>query len=411
MVNIEGILLKLFLMGLSLLSSFKLYALTPVKMQPSKLEVKPEQQISPENYHKMIQKHPFQDISQELVNYQVALGPWGPATGMIMQMQQEYKEFQDTLNKKACGEKDLRDGFQRPPRNQGNFGWCYAYAISDYYSYITGEKASAFDVALNMFNEEIDEGNFDKKLSKAAGYYPDRVLRRIFQTGLCYEDDIQSNDINHTISWKGQEKDIGSPGVLGYTEFLNFLANIPHEKSKRQFYLCESQFNMIKQVFTAAEYGDVLNILTFYEKHEIWDELKKLSCKKKIAPPNHEVIAHTKKNNFDTLNLLDKINEQLDSQSGTKAGKPVIIHYDADLPSEESEVTTDNDYNHASLVVGRRTNPNTGQCEYLIRNSWGTDVKDPNEDKDLVTYDNGYYWAPANALLGNLYSVTYTQKK
>ena len=31
--------------------------------------------------------------------------------------------------------------------------------------------------------------------------------------------------------------------------------------------------------------------------------------------------------------------------------------------------------NHASLIIGRRTNPETGSCQFLIRNSWGTACK------------------------------------
>jgi len=37
--------------------------------------------------------------------------------------------------------------------------------------------------------------------------------------------------------------------------------------------------------------------------------------------------------------------------------------------------TTTSTPNHASLIIGRRRNPNTGSCQFLIRNSWGTACK------------------------------------
>ena len=37
--------------------------------------------------------------------------------------------------------------------------------------------------------------------------------------------------------------------------------------------------------------------------------------------------------------------------------------------------TTTTSPNHASLIIGRRRNPQTGACQYLVRNSWGTACK------------------------------------
>ena len=57
---------------------------------------------------------------------------------------------------------------------------------------------------------------------------------------------------------------------------------------------------------------------------------------------------------------------------------------------------------HASVVAGREFNPKTGECEYLIKNSWGRGAK---YDSSLRA-EEGYVWMPKSYLSEGLQSVT-----
>ncbi|MBC7715127.1 MAG: hypothetical protein H7177_17410 [Rhizobacter sp.] len=86
--------------------------------------------------------------------------------------------------------------------------------------------------------------------------------------------------------------------------------------------------------------------------------------------------------------------------------EPVSIGYDIDqilkLPEDESSP-----YPHASTVIGRRQNPNTNQCEYLIKNSWGNEC--PKKSK--IECINGNLWVPEGLLKKSLSEVSFMIKK
>lgn len=58
---------------------------------------------------------------------------------------------------------------------------------------------------------------------------------------------------------------------------------------------------------------------------------------------------------------------------------------------------------HASLIIGRRPNRTGTDCEYLVRNSWGTSCKQYSKDWDC---ESGNIWVDQRALFNNLKSVT-----
>jgi hypothetical protein len=59
---------------------------------------------------------------------------------------------------------------------------------------------------------------------------------------------------------------------------------------------------------------------------------------------------------------------------------------------------------HASLVIGKRPNPKTGKCEFLIQNSWGTDCSAYSKDWKC---DHGKIWVNADVLSKNIQTYSY----
>lgn len=61
---------------------------------------------------------------------------------------------------------------------------------------------------------------------------------------------------------------------------------------------------------------------------------------------------------------------------------------------------------HSSLVVGREFNEKTGECEYLIRNSWGSSCQYYSKS---YRCENGHVWLPGSVLAKGLGYVHYLE--
>jgi hypothetical protein len=57
---------------------------------------------------------------------------------------------------------------------------------------------------------------------------------------------------------------------------------------------------------------------------------------------------------------------------------------------------------HAVLIIGRRKNPTTGTCQYLLRNSWGTSCNNPFSTDVECEQGKGNIWIDANSLASNI---------
>jgi hypothetical protein len=72
------------------------------------------------------------------------------------------------------------------------------------------------------------------------------------------------------------------------------------------------------------------------------------------------------------------------------------------MPEDESSP-----YPHASTVIGRRLNPKTNQCEYLIKNSWGNEC--PKKSK--IECIDGNLWVEKDVLKNSLSAVSFISTK
>lgn len=105
-----------------------------------------------------------------------------------------------------------------------------------------------------------------------------------------------------------------------------------------------------------------------------------------------------------------------------KNGQPIFVTYCADVvPGGRSFVAAygkDDCSGHASLIIGRRKDPKTKACQYLIRNSWG---KTCNRDasKSHFAYhenwdcdqDKGDFWIDQDSLMNATLEVGGVEKE
>lgn len=68
-------------------------------------------------------------------------------------------------------------------------------------------------------------------------------------------------------------------------------------------------------------------------------------------------------------------------------------------------------FRHASLVIGRRINPQTNRCQFLVRNSWGSQCMTGTPRRPVYApewdCDHGNIWVDTDALAKNTYELQY----
>lgn len=98
--------------------------------------------------------------------------------------------------------------------------------------------------------------------------------------------------------------------------------------------------------------------------------------------------------------LKQKIDQEISSK------QPIIISYNGKflLNEKYSKDAPVQRGGHYSLLVGRRFNRQTGQCEYRLKNSWSETCAGYKE-KYQETCENGMAWIPAKDLLPDIEGV------
>lgn len=233
-----------------------------------------------------------------------------------------------------------------PVRNQDSIGWCYAFAAADVLSYKLKKKISAADIAVNYNNNlfTTPAKYVGYKAGSFEGGFPSGALEGALEKGLCLEKDLPSEDNIH-----GEFQDLITViDRVGRDEITS--SSAPN---------CERVYQYSKHVFPNVNTKDLENILRTSTRANFIDRMADHTCKERIKSD----LKVSSPWNFTEGSLGDEIDEQLKNKN------PVILSYDA------TGLTDRRDYSekgmHASVLVGRRFNEQTGQCEYLLRNSWG----------------------------------------
>ncbi|WP_374033978.1 C1 family peptidase [Bdellovibrio bacteriovorus] len=233
-----------------------------------------------------------------------------------------------------------------PVRNQDSIGWCYAFAAADVLSFKLKKKISAADIAVNYNDSLFNTGAkyVGVKAGSLEGGFPSSALEGAIEKGLCLEKDFPSED---NINGEFQEL-ITQIDKLGRDEITSWSA--PN---------CEKVYQTSRRLFPNVSTKDLEHILKTSSRADFIDQMANRTCKQRIKTDLKVSSPWT----FREKSLGDEIDEQLSAKN------PVVLSYDAQGLGDRR------DYSqlgmHASVLVGRRFNEKSGQCEYLLRNSWG----------------------------------------
>lgn len=273
-------------------------------------------------------------------------------------------------------------------RNQDGVGWCYAYAAADLLSYRLKKKISAVSLYDSGQSIEQDISSMSGKGGDMGWAITDYLRKK---NSLCLEEDLPSSDFKFC-------------SYMNYSEFLNSLYQSVNEK-----YISNDQclVDNLKATFPLADYGVIQNYTSRFGSKNLVEYLYDLHCKKqsfkgyKVNPVNQYLPRFTKEA------LLKNINALLE--------KKEIVG----LASQWEKLTENDDPaktgGHATVIVGRRKSPDTGECEYLVRNSWGKSCDELEGEGltcDLACVDRncrytGHLWVSTRRIQNSILGITY----
>lgn len=310
----------------------------------------------------------YRDVSADLEKYRAEMSK-GNASNFIPTQTVSRYEKRGLINKnvgaKDCAPVDLRSRFGEV-RDQDSVGWCYAFTAADLIGFKTGITVSAADVAA-VYSSEMKtsiwkrffsrEGEVDRQGGDE--FFAVDHMRKI---GVCKESDFPSEYFAENKDTKNFVEILEKASEKNRVRYLTAgIMPVQTLTSKNyadarcdpfsSFAISQTQLSNIKHVVDRT-----LPSRAFYDLASKSCEGKRIS----IDVPNLEFAEFSVNKPIAVTSFMD---EKLN------LGLPVAISWSTDLaqgrrPARRKPA-------HASTVVGRRLNPTSKRCEYLIRNSWG----------------------------------------
>ncbi|MGE5086429.1 MAG: C1 family peptidase [Bacillota bacterium] len=279
--------------------------------------------------------------------------------------------------RKSCTSVDLRPAMG-PPRSQDSMGWCYAFTVADLVSYKLKQRVSAADIALSYNQDLLSDALrlFGTTEDKFSGGLITGAFKKSKKVGYCLEKDLPSED-NSGADLKTRLTAVDNMGRLAVQGEIS----------------CEQFYKNSKSMFPNAKFEDVRAILSQYSRDDYFKKLVDKTCKNRISGKNLEMSY--------MFNLNDSsFGKKIDAQLSAK--NPVEFSYNSSILDDAR--TKDGFADHSSLIVGRRFNQKSGQCEYLVRNSWG---KSCGFYDSNYSCENGNVWIPKATILKGARDATY----
>ena len=304
----------------------------------------------------------------------------------------------------SCPRVDLRSGFP-PVRNQGPLGWCYGYAAADLVSYATGQSVSAVDMVMNYqransenHRDNLNQRGINCKVPLASiedgGTIKDAVNLTKARGGFCVDDDLA------TAENLAQEIRVIEDTVRRIRE-----GSLPNmDDAKRAFAHLFPQANvsaLVEEIHRAR--GPL---------HHVFRDMAVRACKNRRKPMRtlkaEEMKTETKAQKRAAMAKVDEL---------LAKGRPVGYSSYFPFTAQEADAHRMKEaWAHETVIVGREWNATKGVCEYILRNSYGTDCAQYNWTRkgrviseSSHKCENGHIWIPENQIMSAMYGVTWLE--
>lgn len=284
-------------------------------------------------------------------------------------------------------------------RDQNNVGWCYAVAAAELVSaeegrcYSTAAFAIAYNEAgvLSSARKKLYDYDDTKKEVVEEGGFISFSLESAQKHPVCLECDLPLRDFKiATVPEK----------YRSYLGLLRWIRESATEAMDAPAFV-EKHYTDIKQFFPKLEKPEIIEILDESRDgsavHALFmatlESGEKISSDYKVSRFLN-MFSASHKDRSEMIELMDR---------WLQLGKVVGLSYNAyylkyDFPSKHL-----GQGGHASTVVARRFNDESGSCEYLVRNSWGDSCDGYNSSLDC---EKGNIWLPEHRMFQAIKGVT-----
>ena len=287
----------------------------------------------------------------------------------------------------SCTTVDFRNQFPLRMRHQQNTSWCFAHSAADFiqFSFLLNEQISAADIALQYSETKISRTMqfIQKLIQKKSGSIPAETgfikiaMDQALQNGVCPESAFPSE------SWMKVDAQGNSSKVEITQAILDTfsLQKAIHQKSLSDASLIPWYFD-----FKHIHREQFFEILKNTNKKTLLSSLRATACN-----PERIHLPEIFKSKFKIRNrkIFQSIHDSFDHDL------PVTIDFFSDLLRNSEHPKKSISELHTVLVYGRRMNPMTNECEFMIKDSYGEQCTkyDP-----LLKCENGYVWLPQHKL-------------
>ncbi|MFA6237486.1 MAG: hypothetical protein WC635_09190 [Bacteriovorax sp.] len=274
-------------------------------------------------------------------------------------------------------------------RNQDSVGWCYAYTAADLLSFRLKKKISA----VSLYNSQVSIQDDINTVDGTGGDISKSITEYLKKkNSLCLEEDLPSSDFQ----------------FCTYANYVSFLRSLYQSVQNNTLTNSQCLNQNLKAAFPGANFQTVKAYTRKYGTKNLAEYLSEFQCKKKSFVGFKVTPIDRYLPRFDKETLLKNMDEILNK------GEIVGLAFQYEKMTE-SKNDNRREGGHAAVVVGRRQNSENGDCEYLIRNSWGKDCTDEERtgftcdkkcDKSGCRY-SGHLWVSQRRIKNSIKGITY----
>jgi hypothetical protein len=286
-----------------------------------------------------------------------------------------------------CSTIDFRNDFPLRMRHQQQTSWCFAHSAADLiqFSFQLNEQISAADIAIQYSETRISKTmqTLKKLLQKNSGKIPAETgfikiaLDLAMKNGVCPESAFPSEQWNKIDDHGNISKVEITKAII---DTLNLQKTIHH-----------SNLSSASQIpwhfeFKHLSREQFYQILKNSDKKNVFSSIRSMACNPERIQLPPLFKAKFKIKNKKTFQFIHDSFEH---------HQPVTIDFFSDLLRHADHPKKSMSELHTVLLYGRKTNPITNECEFMIKDSYGEQCTkyDPQ-----LTCENGYVWLPQQKL-------------